>query len=101
MYRTYDETNGIPPRLYRHPEEIKTDIKEISQRISEINEMLNIRELLADFLLDDGVENLRSSSGKLSELLTYALEALDELKALNETLEELKDELVESVAIMR
>ena len=48
MYRSFDETNGMPPRIYRSPEQIRNDILEIRSRISEIKENLNIRELISD-----------------------------------------------------
>ena len=100
MYSSYDEVNGFPPRFYRCPNEIKCDIRSVSARINEINERLNIRELLSDFLCLDNDINVSKSAQELSELLEYALEALDELKELNETLDDLKAELLESISII-
>ena len=36
MYRTFDNVNGIPPRIYRDPGEIKREMQSISKKIKEI-----------------------------------------------------------------
>ena len=101
MYRSYDDVNGMPPRIYRSSEEIKRDIRGVSERISEINEMLNIRELLSEFVFEQSDLSTPKLQDKLSELLSYALEALDELRELSNTLDELKAELIESVNLFK
>lgn len=94
----FDSVNCVPPGFYRTPERIKEDIREISSRISEVNEMLNIRELLADFLCEDSDRAVIQRAAELSELLEFASEALSELRELNKTLDELKDELVRTIS---
>ena len=94
----FDSINCTPPGFYRVPERIKEDIREISARISEVNGMLNIRELLADFLGEDSEREIMRRASELSELLTFASEALSELRELNKTLDELKDELIRTVS---
>ena len=93
-----ESVNCAPPYFYRTPERIKQDIREISARISEVNEMLNIRELLADFLGEDSEREVAARAAELSELLTFASETLDELMELNSSLEELKRELIGTIA---
>ena len=85
-------------KFYRNPESIRRDIGEISERITEVNEMLNIRELLADFIGEDSEREVMKRAEELSELLTFASETLDELMELNSSLEELKRELIGTIA---
>ena len=86
MYATFDTTNGIPARIYRAPEEIKRDIREISVMIKETSSMLNIRELLLNILM--------SELGNSPERLIPELwEAIDEARCALELLVKLKDEL--------
>lgn len=85
-------------KFYRNPESIRQDIGEISARITEVNEMLNIRELLADFIGEDSEREVMKRAEELSELLTFASETLDELMELNSSLEELKRELIGTIA---
>ena len=98
MYRSFDETNGMPPRIYRSPEQIRNDILEIRSRISEIKENLNIRELISDIIIDDSVDNLLRRADSVRDLLQYATEALSELEELNSELDELKIELAETLS---
>ena len=99
MYK-FNSVCCAPPDFYRTPERIKEDIRQISGRINEVNEMLNIRELLADFLGESSDEAIAERAEELSELLAYASEALDELRDLNETLDGLKTELLRTVSII-
>ena len=98
MYRSFDETNGMPPRIYRSPEQIRNDILEIRSRIGEIKENLNIRELISDIIIDDSVDNLLRRADSVRDLLQYATEALSELEELNSELDELKIELAETLS---
>lgn len=94
----FDSVNCAPPGFYRTPESIKEDIRKISARIAEVNEMLNVREILADFLGEDSEREVMRRAEELSELLAFASEALDELRELNATLDELKRELIRTIA---
>lgn len=94
----YESVNRVPPCFYRTPEQIKDDIRQISARISEVNEMLNIRELLADFLDDEPCVDVVERAEELSELIAFAAEALDELRSLNATLDQLKAELIQTIS---
>lgn len=91
--------NVTPPCFYRSPETIKDDIRKISARISEVNGMLNIRELLSGYL-DGDIRFDGESARDLSELLEFARETLDELTELNSSLDELKRELIEAVSVI-
>ena len=99
MYK-FNSMCCMPPDFYRTPERIKDDIRKISARINEINGMLNIRELLADFLGEDSDSGIAERAAELSELLAYATEALDELIELNNTLDGLKEELSRVIYII-
>jgi hypothetical protein len=95
MYRTYDMENGIPPRLYREPAEIKKDINEIADKIAETNEMLNIRSLIMDILVSERADSPKKLIPELEETIGEAGEALARLKELEDELMLLEEELME------
>lgn len=95
MYRTFDEINGFPPRLYRNPEEIKRDIRVVKERMEQINDMLNIRELLSEAFEGADEQSLPRRAEQIRELLKYADDTLQELSELSKTLDELRAELSE------
>ena len=79
--------------LYRDVDTIRRDIRKISEKIDEANEMLNIREILSEFMELSGDEML-DRAGELGELLQFGIDTLEELKELNSSLDELKRELL-------
>ncbi len=93
MYKQYSGTRGIGPNVYRSRDEIKEDIRYVYERISEINEMLNIRELISEVFNQESSVDIIKKAENVTELLKYAEEALTELKSLTERLDELKAEL--------
>jgi hypothetical protein len=97
LYCALNENSVFSPSIYRTPEEIKADIRDIKERIEEVNERLNIRELMDSFLSSDnvGVDECL----EMSALLESAIEALDELRDLNYALDELKEELLEVIRV--
>ena len=95
MYRTFDTKNGIPPRIYRTPAEIKTDIQKISLRIKETSSMLNIRELLINILMSERADSPENLIPELEEAIAEARWALDSLHKLKEELDSLEEELGE------
>ena len=97
MYCALNENSVFAPRLYRTPDEIKEEIGGIKDRIEEVNERLNIRELMDSILSGDEVG--ADECSEVSALLESALEALDELRELNNILDELKAELVEVIRL--
>ena len=92
-----ETVNVAPAVFYRTPEHIKADIRKISARIAEVNEMLNVREMLADFLGEDSEGEVEKRAEELSELLVFATETLEEFRELNRTLDELKLELTRAM----
>ncbi len=99
LYRSFDDERGYPPRFYRTPSEVKKEILEISRRISEVNERLNIREIISS---SENCEKPFSKEmyDRLSELLTFALDTLSELRELEDTLDKLKEEYLEISEIL-
>lgn len=98
MYRSMEETNGLPPRVYRDPAEIRRDIKNIAARITEVKEMLNIRELISHIIVGNSAEDILREAEAMKELFQYATEALDELAVLSADLDDLKSELIETLS---
>lgn len=96
MYRTYDSKNGIGPRIYRSPSEIKKDIKKIGEEIDETLSMINIRSLLIDILSGDNAASPEKLIPDLEEAITEAREALGKLRGLKEELCMLEEELEET-----
>lgn len=82
---------------YRSRARIKEDIRLITERISEVNEALNVRELISDIFNEETPNDMIKKAQSITELLKYAEEALAELRELNEMLDELKAELLSSV----
>lgn len=72
MYCYSDLENGFPPRLYRHPEEIKRDINDICEKISEANHMLNVRNIISEIIIDESDGNMKRRIQAISELLQSA-----------------------------
>ncbi len=93
MFKTYDSVNGIPPRIYRHPKEIRRDIAEIKGRIEEANQMLNIRSILTDIMSGERDGSPERMIPELEEAIGEAREALSRLSALEEELLGLEEEL--------
>ena len=96
MNRNYRNVCDVGPKTYRSRSEIKEDIRYVCSRISEINEMLNIRELISDVFNEEMDYGTIKKAEAITELLKYAQEALAELVELNERLDELKAELISS-----
>ena len=88
--------NCTPPGFYRKPETIKEDIRRIKERITAVNDMLNVREMLAEYFDKSGMITAKDAVA-LNELLEFAKETLDEFIELNLALDELKKELVYSI----
>lgn len=96
MHRGYDTVNGLPPRIYRTPGEIRWDISKISEKIEATNDMLNIRALLVDLLVSDRADSPETLIPDLEDAIEEAKCALDGLKRLGEELLSLEEELEEA-----
>ena len=95
MYRSYDNTFGMPPRIYRTPGEIRQDIRQLRSAINEINSRLNIRELLLEIITDEEKISPENVVQTLEAMLYEAEEALSKLKELRGELSLLEEELYE------
>ena len=96
MYRTYDLANGLPPKIYRMPSEIKRDIKIISEKIDETYSMLNIRSLLVEILSSEGADSPDKLIPDLEEAIYEAKCSLGKMRGLEEELRYLEEELEET-----
>ena len=99
MYNSRNNTYVATEETYRSRAEIKEEIRCIHERICEVNESLNIRELISDALDEAGDGDIVKKAERVTELLKYAEESLSELRFLNERLSDLKAELISSVSM--
>jgi predicted nucleic acid-binding Zn-ribbon protein len=95
MYRTFDVVNGIPPRIYRAPREVRRDIDEISAKIKEANLRLNLRALVIDIVSSEKGAEPSSLITELEAAIDEAREALEELRNLENELTALEYEMGE------
>ncbi len=79
---------------YRSPSEIKADICEIRERIDSVNDLFNIRELIASVITEGAGDDICRVAEAAAELADAAEEAMLELRVLNESLAELREELL-------
>ena len=101
MYRTYDSTCGLPPRIYRLPAEIKRDIQDIRRRIEETSDMINVRSLLIDLLVGERGDEPEKLIPELYEAIAEASGALSRLSDLKEELSLLEEELGEVKCMLK
>ena len=101
MYSCMNLTEGMPPRLYRSTSEIHRDIIRISARIRENEEMLSVHNLLIEMIPTWAEQSPERWIPELEATVAEAGEALENLKRLQEALEELKHELEEVRCMMR
>ena len=94
---------GIPARIYRSATEIRRDMENISDRINDANEKLNLRSLLVDFI-DVGRDAYSGHPAfwipELEAALREARAAYESLSALNLELTMLEEELRETRCAM-
>ncbi len=100
MFKTYDLENGIPPRIYRNPSEIRSDISEIKIKIASVNEMLNIRSILVDILAGERADSPARLIPELEDAISEARDALDKLSGLEQELSALEEELGDAKYIL-
>lgn len=99
MIRPCDVNEGIPPRLYRCPSEIREDISRIRGEIREIENMLTVKNLLMEILTEESRLPSRWVP-ELEEVAAYARDSLDKLTSFSERLDELREELFETRCII-
>ena len=96
MFVGANSYEGLPPRLYRSPREIKADISRISKEIQEADEMISIRHILMEMISECAVREPKRWLSELEEAVYEAREGLERLERLKLALEELEDELREA-----
>ncbi len=99
LYRSFDCDRGYPPRFYRTAEEVKREIREISIKIDDVNERLNIKEMLNCFKYTEK-SSAKDIIDDLTSLLQSSIDALAELRELEDTLDKLKAEYLEVSEIL-
>ena len=92
---------GMPPRLYRTPEEIKTDIYDVKRKIAAFGEMLNVRNVIAEMFDETACGGSRDWLRALRCAVEDAEASLESLRELNDTLDGLVEELRETRCILR
>lgn len=100
MYTCMNTNEGLPPRLYRSPTEIHRDMAVISRRIRENEEMLSVHNLLIEMIPLWAEQSPERWLPELEATVAEARDALDNLKRLQQMLEELALELEEVRWIM-
>lgn len=100
MFFGADTHEGLPPRLYRSPSEIKADIRKISREIKAADEMLSIRHILLEMISECAEKEPRRWISELEETVCEAKETLEHLERLKSALEELEEELGEARCYM-
>lgn len=100
MLLSEDREACLPPRLYRSPAEIRCDMQKITDRISEIQESLSVRNILMELVSEWCEYDPRRWVSELSAVVEDAEEALSELRRLKEVLEDLKCELEQTKEAM-
>lgn len=93
MYSCINLYEGLPPRLYRNPSEIRRDMAYIAAKVRENEEMLSVHNLLIEMIPSWAEQSPERWIPELEETIAEACEALDDLKRLKTALEELSLEL--------
>lgn len=91
-----NNTEGIPVRLYRSPDEIRAEMRRIAERIRVADEQLNIRNMMMSVLTDFADAEPRRWIPELEEALAEAREALADLSHMEDTLQALAEELADA-----
>jgi hypothetical protein len=92
---------GMPPRLYRHPSEIRSDMLAITGRIKETEEMLSVHNLLLEMLPEWASLSPERWIPELTEIVAEAEEALERLSLLRDGLNDLAAELEDVRCMMK
>ena len=101
MYLYADRYEGMPPRLYRTPGEIRRDMTLIADKIRDTEGMLSVHNILIEMIPTWAEESPERWIPELMETVAEAEEALDNLKLLKAALEELSLELSEVLCAMK
>lgn len=93
MYSVMNVYEGLPPRLYRTPSEIRRDMDAISTKLCEIEGMLSVHNLLVEMIPEWSEKSPEFWIPELAELVAEAEESLRKLFMLRDALEELACEM--------
>lgn len=100
MYSCVNVYEGMPPRLYRHPSEIRREMAQITAKIRETEEMLSVHNILIEMIPLWAEESPEKWIPELEDTVAEAYDALDRLRILKGALEELAIELGEIKCMM-
>lgn len=92
---------GMPCRLYRTPEQIRTDIVDVKRKIDRITEMLNSRNVVGEMLDCLAEGSYTDWIPLLKGVVGEAENTLHKLSELNTTLDELNEELEETKCVLK
>lgn len=101
MLALTDSYEGMPARLYRAPEEIRRDIRRITEKIKEADEMLSVRSILLDLVSECLVSDPHKWIPELRETALLADESLRAMKRLCESLGYLEEELEDTLCALK
>lgn len=96
MFFYGNRAEGLPPALYRSPEEIRADMREIADRIREAEEMLSVRNILLGVISEWSEQEPERWVRELEETAEEAHFSLIVLQKLKDTLCQLREELSEA-----
>ena len=101
LYLGCDSYEGRAARIYRSPDMIRRDMRDIRNRIGDLSESLNFRGMIDSLLCEVASGDFDGFIIELDSLLSEAREAVDGLEGLNGTLIQLADELDEARRAVR
>ena len=101
LYLGRDSYEGREARLYRCPEAIRSDMRDIRNKIGDLGERLNFAGIIDGLLCEAASGDFDSFIVELDALLTEASETVDGLVELNGNLMLLADELEEARRAVR
>lgn len=93
FFKNYSTYEGERARLYRSPERIREDICEVKTKISSIDSMLNIRNIVTEMIDRCAAGDPENWVPVLAEIAADAEDSLSSLKSLKEMLVILAEEL--------
>lgn len=93
FFANYSTYEGERARLYRSPDRIREDIFEVKTKISSIDSMLNIRNIVTEMINKCAAGDPENWVPVLAEIAAEAEDTLSSLKSLKETLSILAEEL--------
>lgn len=100
FYVRANSREGRPSGLYRTPSEIGRDIVEVRQRICDIEDRLNVRNILAEALPELAMSDPARWIPQLEGIVKEATDLLFTLEGLSDTLDMLMTELEETKCIL-